>query len=229
MNVTIRGEEAELADAVEDCGCRVVAPADADLTLAIGETGLLSLAQEPPGSPVLAIVAGGGIHAVARERVREALAVVSEGTYRTISHPVVQLSLDGEPIARAVEDAMLITAEPARISEYGLDTATGHAERFRADGVVVATPLGSDGYARAAGGPTVEADAGVSVVPVSPFSTHARTWVLNPPVTLTVERDEGEVVLLADDREVRTVPPWKPVELTTPDAFELVRTPQVGE
>jgi hypothetical protein len=53
--------------------------------------------------------------------------------------------------------------------------------------------------------------------------------VSNPPVTLTVQRDEGDVTLLADDREITVVPPWEPVELTVSETFELVRIPKLGE
>lgn len=229
MNVAIRGEESDVADAVDDCGGRVAGPEAAELVLAVGEPALLSLADRPPAAPVVPITSGGSVHAIARDELRSALDSVFEGNYQTVPHPILSLSIDGDEVARAIDDAMLITSEPARISEYGVEIDAGHAERFRADGVVVATPLGSDGYAGAAGGPTIEAGAGLSVVPISPFSTYARTWVANPPVNLTVKRDDSDVLLLADDRETEIVPPWVPVELAAPDSFELVRYPEMGE
>lgn len=229
MNVAVRGPKAGVVDAVEDCGGRVVEPADAELLLAVGEPALLSLAERPPSAPVLPIASGGRAHAVARAGLASALEAVLDGAYRSASHPILALEIGGSEVARAVTDAMLITAEPARISEYGVETDAGNAERFRADGVVVATPLGSDGYAGAAGGPTIETGVGLSVVPISPFSTHARTWVSSPPLELTVERDEGDVLLLADDRDTETVPPWEPVALTVPERFELVGVPERGE
>ena len=229
VNVAVRGETASVAEVVEDCGGRLVDSEVADIVLAVGHPAVLSLADQPPAAPVLPVTPGGGVHAVARDELSAALTAVADGYYRTVTHPILALAVDDEPVARAVEDAMLITAEPARISEYGVATETGHADRFRADGVVVATPLGSDGYARAAGGPTLTTDAGLAVVPVAPFSTHARTWVSNPPMTLTVERDEGDVTLLADDQELVVVPPWEPVEITVPETFDLVRIPELGE
>lgn len=229
MNVAIRGQDADVAAAVTECGGRVVEPAAAELILAVGDPAVLSLADKPPGAPVLPVTPGGNIHTVARDSIRSTLAAVFADRYQTDPHPVLSLSIGGDHVARAVKDATLMTAEPARISEYGIDTDTGHGERFRADGVIVATPLGSEGYANAAGGPTVETKAGLSVVPISPFSTYTRTWVLNPPVTLTVERDEEQVLLLADDTEIQAVPPLKPVELTVGETFELVRTRNRGE
>jgi NAD+ kinase len=223
VNVAIRGQDAGVAAAVRTCGGHVVEPAAAELILAVDDPAVLSLADEPPAEPVLPITPGGNAHTVARDSIRSTLATVFADKYQTDPHPVLSLSIGGDHVARAVKDTMVMTAEPARISEYGIDTDTGHEERFRADGVVVATPLGSEGYANAAGGPTVETGAGLSVVPLSPFSTYTRTWVLNPPVTLTVERDEDRVLLLADDTEVQAVPPWEPVELTVADTFALVR------
>jgi NAD+ kinase len=69
----------------------------------------------------------------------------------------------------------------------------------RADGVVVATPVGSDGYAAAAGGPVLDAGTGVAVVPIAPFSTAATTHVADPGdgLAVSVER-RGEVAVYLD-------------------------------
>jgi NAD+ kinase len=98
---------------------------------------------------------------------------------------------------------MLVRAEPGRISEFGV-RAGGTRSRFRADGIVLATPLGSHGYAHDAGGPRLAPGVGaVTVVPVAAFGLGAPTWVVDPAggVRLSVERDEGDVSLLVDGRE----------------------------
>jgi NAD+ kinase len=98
-----------------------------------------------------------------------------------------------------------MTSAPAKISEYAVHLDGERVEQVRADGIVVATPVGSDGYARSAGGPVVGAGAGLSIVPVAPFATLSSPWVLSPPLTLTVERDEGDVSLFLDGDYVADV------------------------
>lgn len=229
MNVAIRGGDADATAVVEAAGGRVVDPEAADLLLAIDEPAVLSLATDSTPCPVLPVVSGGGLHAVSRSSLPAALESLADEAYRLVTHPILGLSIDGSEITRAVTDAMLVTSDPARISEYAVRTSDERVDQFRSDAVVVATPLGSSGYAATAGGATVAADAGLSVTPVAPFSTHTRTWVLQPPLALTVERDEDAVTLLADDREVRRVAPHEPVTLARTDSFELVRVPETGE
>ncbi|MFD1689911.1 ATP-NAD kinase, partial [Halolamina salifodinae] len=146
---------------------------------------------------------------------RDALAVAADalaaGDYRSVSHPVLEVSVEGEQVARGVFDVTLMTSEPARISEYALDAAAERLFEVRADGVVVSTPLGSAGYGRAAGGPVIAPGAGLSVVPVSPFSTRASPWVVPGPLSLSVERDEGAVSLYVDGAEEAQIAPGEPV------------------
>jgi NAD+ kinase len=119
-------------------------------------------------------------------------------------------------------------AEPARISEFCVRTGGEEVDRFRADGVVVSTPAGSPGYNRAANGPVVAPETGVlSVVPVAPFATDIDGWVLPiDEVTLSVERDETPVELLADGRPEQSVEARTPVRFDHVDDIETVVLPE---
>jgi len=119
-------------------------------------------------------------------------------------------------------DAMLVTSTPARISEYVVRAGDEHVTTVRADGVVIALPAGHSGCARAADDPVVAPEAGVAaVVPVAPFATDPDHWVVPiDGLSVTVERDEVPVDLLADDRTVGPV---------TPSRAGTVRTAAVPE
>ena len=116
----------------------------------------------------------------------------------TVTHRPLSLSASDDT-ATAVCDCALLTTEPARISEYRITTNGRSLATFRADGVVVATPLGSGGYNHAAGGPRLAPETGVAVTPVAPFATRADDWVCSPPLSVTVERDD-DVTVYADSR-----------------------------
>lgn len=194
-------------------------PASADAIVAVGEAALASL---PAGyaAPVLAVDVGGPL-SVDRRRAHTLLADLAAGTLPTVEVTVAGVSYPGGR-ARVLFDAMLVTAEPARISEYSV-AGDREVARFRADGIVVATPLGSHGYAADAGGPIITpgTDA-LAAVPVAPFAIGADRWVLSPPVVLRVERDEAPVELLADDRRVGAVPADEPVRIGRAGTLKLV-------
>lgn len=206
-----------------------VLAADPEAVVAIGESALLALVREGVSVPVLPVESGAGYGGVGETVALGAVENLLAEEFATESRAVLGVSVDGERVGRALADAMLVTSEPARISEYGVRSRGEQVAEFRADGVVVSTPTGSHGYGRSAGGPLVEPGSGVvSLVPVAPFAVNVDHWVLSAdePVELTVERDEGEVSLLLDDRAVRSIEPGIPVAVVADGELTLVH---VGE
>ncbi|MUW15979.1 ATP-NAD kinase, partial [Halorubrum sp. CBA1125] len=195
-----------------------------------------------PRSPVVPV--GDRQHAIAPEDVPGCVRRLLDGSstergdrgrsrsasspVRRVALPVLTIRADGEPVRHAAFDVAFLTAEPARISEYAVGLDETGRESFRADGVVVATPLGSDGYAAAVGGPVVEPGGGVSVVPISPFATRADTWVAANRVTISVERESESVALVVDGRRRALVEPHSPVEIEAVDAVEAVLATGTG-
>lgn len=226
------GEGADrVATALEGAGLDVRAASAARLTdatpgtvAAVGESALVDLIEAGIDAPVLPVALDEGLPSVAVDDVRRTVDAFHAGETRTRQHPLLDIEVDGEPAGRAVFDAMLVRKEPGRISEYRLSAPTADS-RFRADGVVAATPAGSHGYARAAGGPRVGlgADA-VVVVPVAAFGLGAPTWVLDPGdgLELRVERDEGDVSLIVDGRARRTFSGQASVTLTPGGTLQTI-------
>jgi len=136
--------------------------------LASGEAAIVDLARASVGVPVLPTGVENGLRAVPADRIEAAVARVLDGDQRTVTHPVLEADGPFDPV-RAIFDIALMAAEPARISEFAVRTGDDTVSRFRADGVVAATPAGSAGYSRNAGGPVVAHGTGVaSVVPIAP-------------------------------------------------------------
>ncbi|MFC4358768.1 hypothetical protein ACFO0N_12525 [Halobium salinum] len=232
MNVALRGDDGRLADAVAAGGGRVVDGPDADLVLAVGAESVAEAARADAERPVLPVDADAGRYGVttaelAGSDAEGALDTLLAGEWRTVDHPTASVHVADEPVTEAALDTLLVTTEPARISEYAVRFGGEAVTSFRADGVVVATPLGSGGYARAAGGPLLAPDAGMSVVPVSAFATRRDCWVAGDDVTLTVERDEGDVSLVVDGRSVRPVDPGERVTVSPDAQATLVHAPDL--
>ncbi|ESP89324.1 NAD(+)/NADH kinase [Candidatus Halobonum tyrrellensis] len=232
LRVALTGDDAAVRRRVDEAGWTVVpsdAP-DADALVTVGERALVDAALSGPAAPLLPVVpadagaaeAAGGRHAVRAAEVGAALDAVASGDAAAVDHPVLAVSDSGERVARALFDVSLITSEPAGISEYSVRADDRRLDGFRADGVVVATPLGSAGYARATGGPLLEPGTGLAVVPVSPFATRWDARVVDGRVRLRVERDDTEVSLVADDRVVRPVSPAATLDVTPAGSVELL-------
>jgi NAD+ kinase len=200
-----------------------------EAVVAVGESALLATVREGVRAPVLPVEAGPGYGGVEIDDAIPAVERLLAGEFDTACRSLLDVSVGDERVGSALADVTLVTTEPARISEYTVRSRGERVSRFRADAVVVSTPTGSHGYGRSAGGPLLEPGTGVvSVVPVAPFAVNVDHWVLSADqsVTLTVERDEGEVSLLLDDRTERAIPPNTPVEVTAGNQLELVRVPE---
>jgi NAD+ kinase len=212
--------------APETGDARTVLDAGVDLVVAVGEAALAALAREAVDVPVLPVDAGRGVRSVPADDLWTVADRLTGGDWSLDRHPLVGVSLDGERLDTALLDVMLVTSAPADISEFAVRTDEPVAQ-FRADGVVVATPAGTTGYAAAAGaavsppGPSV-----LSVEPVAPFATRLGHWVLPPTVTVSVEREEAAVELQVDDRTHGPVRPGAPVELAHVGWLRTVRVPE---
>ena len=236
--VGVVGEDADPAvAAVEDAGgtpatgdVDAVLSADPDALIAVGERAVLTLAArpDPPAVPILPVAAGPGLRSVPRSAVSAGTRALVAGDGRLTAYPVLSVRVDGDVCAHALQDVTLLTAEPARISEYAVATGDTTVAQFRADGVVVATPAGSHGYARRLDAPVVAADTGVALVtPIAPFATDADHWVLDlDSLALEVARDEVPVELLADDRRIGPVDAGVTVDVAPTATATLLTVPQ---
>jgi NAD+ kinase len=105
---------------------------------------------------------------------------------------------DGRRIAsfEAVNDIVLSKSAIARMAEFAIELDTMLVARFRADGVIVATPTGSTAYTLAANGPIMVP--GVDALVITPICPHLLT--LRPIVvpgssdlTLRIEGPKGSL------------------------------------
>lgn len=219
------GEGADVAETIRAAGgdaeTGIDAAGGADLAVALGSAALADLAASDVSTAVFP--ASGEIQP-------QDVGQILGGRYTVDERPLVAVSTAAES-AHALWEVTLTTAEAATISEFSLDRdRDSSVARFRADGVTVTTPAGSRGYAHAAGGPVVVPGSDVlAVVPISPFATDPDHWVL--PLTelsLTVERDDADVVLLADGQMIETVEPKSAVRLTRAGTLPVVSLPESG-
>ncbi len=190
--------------------------------VAVGEAALCELVRADPGVPTLPIAAGARPVPVDRAVAALESVLAGEGDRRHDR----SLSVDGE--GRALLDVTLVADEPARITGFAVRSRDEPVARFRADGVVVATPAGSRGYANAAGGPLLSpAIDGVAVVPIGPFAVRADRWVLPADgLELSIVREETLVSLALDGEPAATVAPGSTVEIRPGEPVATLVVPE---
>jgi len=102
----------------------------------------------------------------------------------------------------ALNDAVISKGSIARVVRLDIATEEGRLTKVTGDGVVIATPTGSTGYAMAAGGPIIEPTArNLLITPICPHSTRNSSYVLSPEHVITVETADANrkfVYLSAD-------------------------------
>jgi NAD+ kinase len=197
-----------------------------EAVVTVGETALVAVAADAPDCPVLAMDVDRRVPSVSRDDLAATVESLLAGDAATRDRALLSVAA-GDRRLRALFEVMLVTAGPAQISEYRVETTADGDRRtldsVRADGVVVATPAGSWGYARDAGGPTVVAGTdALAVVPVAPFTVDPHRWVVSPPLSVTVAREESAVELRVDGRERGTVARGDPVRVARDGTLTLV-------
>jgi NAD+ kinase len=122
--------------------------------------------------------------------------------------------------ARALNEAVVNQAALARLMDFDVHIDGSHVGRYRADGLIVATPTGSTAYSLAAGGPIVhpEIDAFL-ITPICPHMLTHRPLVVpgNSKIEITFSHI-GEPVHLTLDGQVG-------FELEGKDRISIAKSP----
>ena len=126
------------------------------------------------------------------------------GEYTVRRHMMLEITVhseEGDRVYRALNDAVISGAQ-SKIFDFGLSVGDSEMHRFRADGLILATPTGSTAYSLSAGGPVVDPEMEcILFTPICPHSLFNRSTVFSADKVLKVSADNdytGEVYLTVD-------------------------------
>lgn len=196
----VEAEAARLTSALASRGHRVtplLAPRDqpiesrsfagADLVVVLGGDGSILRAARQMGYdqvPVLGVNLGrlGFLADVPREDADEALAEIEAGRFRLVDHLMLECEVvrDGVTVATelGLNETSIVAGPPFAMIEIRLLVDGELATTYRADGLIVSTPVGSTAYNLSAGGPIVRKDVDAFVfTPLNPHTLTNRTVV----------------------------------------------------
>ena len=192
-------------------GVRPIAEDDApaDLVVAVGGDGtLLATARLLGGrpGPVLGVNLGklGFLAAFGAAEVLAYAEGRGAGTWRSLTAPLLSVSARGESARVALYDVSISQGVMTRLVHFRLAVDGVHAAEYRADGVVVSTPVGSTAYSLSLGGPILMPDVwAMLVTPVAPQALANRPIVLSEHarLRLVVEGRVDELALVLDGQE----------------------------
>lgn len=127
-----------------------------------------------------------------------------DGSYTVRRHMMLDVTVHGaagEKTYCALNDAVVSGAQ-SKIFDFGLSVDGSETYRFRADGLILATPTGSTAYSLSAGGPVLDPQMDcILFTPICPHSLFNRSTVFSADKRLTVSADSeysGDVFLTVD-------------------------------
>ncbi|CAN5827479.1 NAD(+)/NADH kinase [soil metagenome] len=192
-------------------GVRQLRDPDLDLVVSVGGDGtLLSTARRVVGAatPVLGVNLG-KLGFLAEFGADDIAAYAAGGAAPAWPMSpkmmlVVQREGDGAGPRYALNDLMLTQGVMTRLMRIRMSVDGQHATEYRADGVVVSTPVGSTAYSLSLGGPILSQHLRAFVVtPIAPHSLTNRPIVLagESVVGLEVVGPADEMALVVDGQE----------------------------
>ncbi len=125
---------------------------------------------------------------------------------------------DGNRATRLAVNEVAVSRGPeAHIADLSVSAAGGELQ-YRADGIIVSTPVGSTAYSLSAGGSVLDPTLNVfSVTPICPHSFFARSLVFSADNAVLVKNlnNRGEpLVATIDGRESITLPAGKSITIS---------------
>lgn len=202
--VVSKSELAEQADAVVSLG--------GDGTM----LGALRLVAHRP-VPVLGVNLGnlGFLVEVQPEELTDALDRLERFDFTIESHSALWFGADDDE-AVAFNDLALVRVPGDGVVEAALAVGGQRMGRYRCDGLVISTSIGSTAYAYSAGGPVVSpALDAVVVAPLAPLSGISRPMVTaaDEPIRLTLQEGSGRPAIEADGRMLRRMEPGEALDV----------------
>lgn len=209
--------ESDLARSLDRKG-QPLAHMPADVVLAIGGDGTILRALQLSDAKVLGINSG-SLGFLAEVNAGEAdayLERVVRGDYKVEERMRLKVTVDGQRMFDCTNEAVVHTAQIAKIRHFEIRLDDELVERVRADGLIVATPTGSTSYSMSAGGPIVDPrlDAIIATA-IAPFKPASRPHVFPAHGQVHVKlMKPKECLLVMDGQHESTLKGTEDVVLT---------------
>ena len=173
---------------------------DYDLAISLGGDGTVLFSSRILSSrsiPILPVNLGdfGFITEVTQDEWKDAFEQYRSGVIAAERRLLISVThtRGGREIGKYIglNDAVISSAGIAKIVRLSVRLSETFVARYRADGIIVATPTGSTAYSAAAGGPILHPGMEAMIInPISPFTLSHRPLVVSADEQIDIEIDE---------------------------------------
>ena len=191
-------------------------PADADVIVVIGGDGSILRASHDAiryGIPMIGINLGriGYMSELAPTEI-SSLSRLFGGDYTVEEKMLLSVAIedrDFETENLAVNEVVFTHSNPVELTYLCLTDGNGASVKYRADGLIFATPIGSTAYSLSAGGPIVLQDhPSILVTPICPHSFFSRSLIFSDREKLFVScGSEAALNISVDGRPLGALNP----------------------
>ncbi len=183
----------------------------ADLVFSLGGDGTVlfcSRIVESFSIPILAVNIGdfGFITEISKQEWKSAFIKYQNGQLNLSRRVMIKVMVerDGVRVAfhKGLNDAVISSNGISNIIKLNLKINETDLGKYRADGIIIATPTGSTAYSISAGGPILDPEMEALIInPICPFTLSNRPIVVsgNEVIHITVEKDQRTDVILSVD------------------------------
>lgn len=179
---------------------------DVDILITIGGDGTILRALQHSKGKILGINAGvlGFLTEINSKDAKASLERIIKKDYTTEKRIKLKTVLNDERLYDCTNEAVIHTAQIAKMRHFEVLIDGRVAEDIRADGVIVATPTGSTCYALSAGAPIIDPRVhAFVVVPIAPFKLSVRPIVVPAQSKITIKLKEPKKCILVLDGQHR--------------------------
>ena len=172
-----------------------------DLLITIGGDGtILSTIRELGDNkiPIFGIHIGGlgFLTQTNSENCLDSLNEILQNKFSTVDRMLLKTVVDGKNKQSfyALNDIVIDHGNSPRILETNISISNTHLNKYKSDGIIICTPLGSTAYSLSAGGPIITPWLDViSLTPICPHSLSARPILLPSDDTVLIQFNEEQI------------------------------------
>ncbi len=177
-----------------------------DFIMSVGGDGTLLRLMQEVEIPALGVNTGtvGFLTSVEISNVKEALEKIDRDEHFIDERMKLDVILNGEKKGVCTNEAVVHSDKIAKLREIEIDYGDTCIDKFRGDGLIIATPTGSTSYAMSVGGPIINPQLDVFVsVPIASFDLEAKPHVLptEKPIKIHLTEREKSCLLVLDGQK----------------------------
>lgn len=159
--------------------------------------------------------------------VPESINQIETNEFTLISLPTLTLTENNNSSITALFDILIAADQVAKIGTFNLQTDSIDTE-FRADGVVLGTPISTHSYLHPLNTPIVHYDIdSIITVPLAEFSLEKTHWLFAPTTTVTIDilRAQHGITALIDGTITQSIETTDPLTITIDNHIPFLTFP----